>query len=302
MAGRIGIDDVAPVVSAGRYPAKAVVGEVVPVKATVWREGHDAVAATLVVRYHGTHYPQISEGPAEDPAAPAVPIEAVVSPTTKVKPQAISMGAGRTPDVFHGVFSPDRVGLWTFRVDGWGDPIATWRKAVTAKLDAGQSESELSNDLIVGARLLERAATGVPRTLRDPLIEASELLRKPGDPFTRAGAALSAEVTELLAQYPLRDQITRGEQHGVWVDRPAARFSAWYELFPRSTGGWDKKGNPVHGTFATATKALPRIAKMGFDVVYLPPIHPIGKVHRKGPNNSVTAGTQGCRIPMGDRQ
>jgi len=140
----------------------------------------------------------------------------------------------------------------------------------------------LSNDLIVGARLLERAATGLPRALRDPLIEAAEMLRKPGDPLTRAGAALSEEVGELLAQYPLRDQITRGERYGVWVDRPEARFSAWYEMFPRSTGGVDKNGKPVHGTFATAAKTLPRIAKMGFDVVYLPPIHPIGKVHRKG--------------------
>ena len=132
-------------------------------------------------------------------------------------------------------------------------------------------------------------STGVPRKLRDPLIEAAEALRKPGDPFTRAGAALSAEVTELLAQYPLRELVTRGEQYGVWVDRPLARFSAWYEMFPRSTGGWDKKGKPVHGTFATAAKALPRIANMGFDVVYLPPIHPIGKVHRKGRNNTVAA-------------
>ena len=100
--------------------------------------------------------------------------------------------------MFHGQFCPDTVGLWTFRVDGWGDPIATWRRAVVAKLDAGQSETELSNDLLVGARLLERAATGMPRKLRDPLIEAAEALRKPGDPFTRAGAALSEEVSELL--------------------------------------------------------------------------------------------------------
>jgi starch synthase (maltosyl-transferring) len=297
VAGRIGIDDVAPVVSAGRYPAKAVVGEVVPVRATVWREGHDAVAATLVVRYHGTAYPQLTEGPAHEQPAQPVPIEAVVTPSARIKPQAIPMAVGRTPDVFHGQFCPDSVGLWTFRVDGWGSPIATWRHAVTAKLDAGQSETELSNDLIIGARLLERAATGLPRARRDPLIEAAEILRKPGDPFTRAGAALSDEVTELLAQYPLRDQITRGEQYGVWVDRPEARFSAWYELFPRSTGGWDKKGNPVHGTFATAAKALPRIAKMGFDVVYLPPIHPIGKVHRKGRNNSVTAAPKDVGSP-----
>ncbi len=290
MAGRIEIDDVAPVVSGGRFPAKAVVGEVVPVRATVWREGHDAVAASLVVRYHGTAYPQLAEAPV--PAATAVepvPIEAVVNPPARVKPQRFPMLLGSTPDVFHGVFTPDCVGLWTFRVDGWGDSIATWRRAVTAKLDAGQGETELSNDLLIGARLLERAAAGVPRELRDPLLEAAEALRKPGDPFARAGAALSPEVVELLAQYPLREIITRGEQYGVWVDRPLARFSAWYEMFPRSTGGWDKKGKPKHGTFATAAKALPRIANMGFDVVYLPPIHPIGKVHRKGRNNTVTA-------------
>jgi starch synthase (maltosyl-transferring) len=290
VAGRIEIDDVQPVVSGGRFPAKAVVGEIVPVRATVWREGHDAVAATLVVRYHGTAYPHLAEAPAGTTVTTEpVPIEQVIGQAQRVKPQVLAMSLGRAPDVFHGQFSPDNVGLWTFRVDGWGDPIATWRRAVTAKLDAGQGEVELSNDLLLGARLLERAATGLPRKLRDPLIEAATLLRKPGDPFTRAGAALSSEVSELLEQYPLRELITRGEQYGVWVDRPLAGFSAWYELFPRSTGGWDKKGKPVHGTFATATKALPRVANMGFDVVYLPPIHPIGKVHRKGRNNSVAA-------------
>jgi len=289
VAGRIEIDDVAPVVSGGRYPAKAVVGEIIPVRATVWREGHDAVAATLVVRYHGTAYPRIAQGPSSDTAAPPVPIADVVTSAPRIKPQILPMSPGRTPDVFHGQFAPDSVGLWTFRVDGWGDPIATWRHAVVAKLDAGQSEAELSNDLLVGARLLERAATGLPRQLRAPLVEAARALRAPGDPFTRAGLALSDEVSGLLAQYPLRDLITRGEQYGVWVDRQEARFSAWYEFFPRSTGGWDKSGKPVHGTFATATKALPRIARMGFDIVYLPPIHPIGKVHRKGRNNTVTA-------------
>ncbi|WP_197375128.1 alpha-1,4-glucan--maltose-1-phosphate maltosyltransferase [Mycolicibacterium baixiangningiae] len=298
MAGRIGIDDVAPVVSGGRYPAKAVVGEVVPVSATVWREGHDAVSATLVVRYHGTTYPDLADAPVGRlGTAEAVPIEDVVLPSPRIKPQALPMSEGRTPDVFHGQFVPDTVGLWTYRVDGWGDPIATWRHNVTVKLDAGQSESELDNDLLVGARLLERAATGVPRQDRYPLAEAVERLRTPGDPFTRAGAALAPDVTALLDQYPLRELVTRGEQYGVWVDRPLARFGSWYEFFPRSTGGWDSQGNPVHGTFATATKALPRVARMGFDVVYLPPIHPIGKVHRKGPNNSVTAGPHDVGSP-----
>ena len=289
-AGRIEIDDVEPVVSGGRFPAKAVVGEVVPVSATVWREGHDAVSATLVVRYHGAGYPPLAdEPPGRVRAAEPVPIQDVVNSSSRVRPITAPMAQGREPDVFHGQFAPDSVGLWTFRVDGWGDPIATWRKNVTAKLDAGQGEGELSNDLLVGARLLERAAAGVPRQMRYPVLQAADRLREPGDPFWRAGAALAAEVTELIEQYPLRELITRGAQHGVWVDRPQARFSSWYEFFPRSTGGWDSAGNAVHGTLATAAEALPRVARMGFDVAYLPPIHPIGHVHRKGRNNSVTA-------------
>ncbi|WP_199255411.1 alpha-1,4-glucan--maltose-1-phosphate maltosyltransferase [Mycolicibacterium mengxianglii] len=290
MPGRIEIDDVQPVISGGKFPAKAVVGEVVPVCASVWREGHDAVAATLVVRYHGTAYPRLVPGPSPKahPVEP-IPIDELVSPSPRVRPHRLPMSTGETPDVFHGQFVPDAVGLWTFRVDGWGDPIATWRKGLTAKLEAGQTEAELSNDLLVGAKLLERAATGVPRQDRYPLIDAAARLREPGDPFSRAGAALSPEVAALLADYPLRELVTRGDQHGVWVDRSEARFASWYELFPRSTGGWDADGNPVHGTFATAIKALPRVAKMGFDVVYLPPIHPIGKVHRKGRNNTVAA-------------
>jgi len=289
-AGRIEIDDIAPVVSGGRFPAKAVVGEVVPVTATVWREGHDAVSATLVVRYHGTTYPPLAdEPPGRIRAAEPVPMQDMVASTSRVRPITTPMTLGRTPDVFHGHFTPDAVGLWTFRVDGWGDPIATWRKNVIAKLDAGQSEAELSNDLLIGARLLDRAATGVPRQLRYPVLQAADRLREPGDPFWRAGAALAPAVTELMDQYPLRELVTRGRQHGVWVDRSQARFSSWYEFFPRSTGGWDSAGNAVHGTFATATEALPRVARMGFDVAYLPPIHPIGHVHRKGRNNSVVA-------------
>lgn len=295
MPGRIEIDDVEPVVSCGTYPAKAVVGEVVPVCASVWREGHDAVAATLVVRYLGPGYPPLGQNPTRRVKALEVTeaiesaTESAVATAAKVKPRAFPMAPGRTPDLFHGQFVPDRVGLWTFRIDGWGDPITTWRHAVTAKLDAGQGETELNNDLMVGARLLERAATGVPREQRTPLLHAAAALGRSGDPVTRAAPALSHEVTDLLGQYPLRELVTRGSQYGVWVDRPLARCSAWYEVFPRSTGGWDSAGRPVHGTFGTTVAALPRIAAMGFNVVYLPPIHPIGKVHRKGRNNTVTA-------------
>jgi len=283
--GRIEIDDVEPVVSDGTYPARAVVGELVPVCATVWREGHEAVAATLVVRYLGTAYPHPGHGSGHRSAEGGEP---VVTPP-RIRPTQHRMSLGGTEDVFHAQFIPDRVGLWTFRVDGWGDPIAGWRHTVTAKLDAGQSEQDLDNDLMMGAALLKRAATGVPRADRSPLLDAAAALARPGDPLTRAASALSHQVTELLDRYPLRELITRGRQHGIWVDRPLARCSAWYEMFPRSTGGRDADGRPVHGTFATAAAALPRIAGMGFNVVYLPPIHPIGTVHRKGRNNSVTA-------------
>jgi len=273
-------------VSGGTYPAKAVVGEIVPVCATVWREGHEAVAATLVVRYLGPVYPQMGHGSSASPQE-AAPESA--APTARIKPVLYPMSPGRTPDVFHGQFTPNRMGLWTFRVDGWGDPLTSWRRAVSAKLDAGQGEEDLDNDLVLGAVLLERAAAGVPRGDRAPLREAAEALRRPGDPLIRAAPALSHQVTELLEAYPLRELLTRGRQFGVWVDRPLARCSAWYEMFPRSTGGRDAAGRPAHGTFATAADALGRIAAMGFNVVYLPPIHPIGTVHRKGRNNSVTA-------------
>ena len=293
MPGRVEIDNVQPVVSCGAYPAKAVVGEIVPVSAAVWREGHEAAAATLVVRYLGPRYPQVTEirqiKAVEAPERPASTVAAKAAEQQRVKPLLLPMTEGQEPYVFHGQFTPDRVGLWTFRVDGWGDPIHSWRHGLVAKLEAGQGETELSNDLLVGAKLFERAATGVPRARRDPLLAAASALRTPGDPVTRTALALGPDTEEILATYPLRDLVTRGEQFGVWVDRSLARFGAWYEMFPRSTGGCDADGKPVHGTLATAAAQLPRIADMGFDVVYVPPIHPIGKVHRKGRNNSPTA-------------
>ncbi|ULN54292.1 alpha-1,4-glucan--maltose-1-phosphate maltosyltransferase [Mycolicibacillus parakoreensis] len=273
MPGRIEIDEVAPVVSCGRYPAKAVVDEVVPVRATVWADGHETVAATLAVRYVGAHYPA--------PGSPPGPAGG--------EARLLPMTAGWEPFVFHGEFQPDRVGLWTFQVQGWRDPIDTWRHNVCAKLDAGQGESELANDLLIGAALLDRAARGMPRRHRAPLVDAAAALRFPGDPLVRCAAALGTEIEQLLAEHPLRELVTPAEPRAVWVDRRRASVGSWYEMFPRSTGGRDANGAPVHGTFATAGAALPRIAAMGFDVVYLPPIHPIGTVHRKGRNNAPTA-------------
>ncbi|HEX2299405.1 MAG TPA: alpha-1,4-glucan--maltose-1-phosphate maltosyltransferase, partial [Pseudonocardiaceae bacterium] len=271
MSSRIAIDDVTPVVSCGRYPSKAVVGEHVPVTATVWREGHDAVAATVVW-----------SGPGERLGR-------------QIRMQPGEPGTDR----FVASVVPDRTGSWTFRVDGWADPWATWRHAVEVKIGAGQGAAELENDLETGARLLERVARRPGQRLnRATLIAAVDALRDTGRTVgERVGPALAAPVVRILAADPIRDLITRGKPHRIWVDRPRALFSSWYEFFPRSTGGWDAQGNPRHGTFATATRELDRIAQMGFDVVYLPPIHPIGEVNRKGRNNTTQAGPDDVGSP-----
>ncbi|WP_431962113.1 maltotransferase domain-containing protein [Nocardia sp. bgisy134] len=259
MTGRIAIDDTAPSIPGGR-PAKAVVGEVFPVRAVVWREGHDAVAATLTVRAPGA-----------------------------ARATRIRMTPDFEPDVFNATFVPNLPGAWTFRVEGWSDPIATWRHAVEVKLAVGQSAVDLANDLELGARLFERAAQALPKAKFEKLRAVAAALRSDEQLPARVAPAFAEEVAEILHATPLRDLVARGPQHTVQVERHRALYGSWYEFFPRSTGGWNAEGKPVHGTFATATKELSRIAGMGFDVVYLPPIHPIGEVNRKGRNNALTA-------------
>ena len=222
----------------------------------------------------------------------------------RIKPQLLPMSTGRTPDVFHGaVHARTASGCGPSGSTAGATRSPPGARTSPPSSTRARARAELSNDLLIGARLLERAATGVPRQYRVPADRGGGAAAQ--SPATRSPApAPRCRPTSpsCSTQYPLRELVTRGEQYGVWVDRPLARFSSWYELFPRSTGGWDTKGKPVHGTFATATKALPRVAKMGFDVVYLPPIHPIGKVHRKGRNNSVTAAPKRRRLAVGDRQ
>jgi len=267
MSGRLGIRDVRPVVSCGRYPARAVVGEHVPVTATVFREGHDAVAASLVVRRpDGSHCPAVRM----QPGAPGT-------------------------DRWGAAFVPDAEGRWTFWVEAWGDPLGTWEHHIEVKVAAGQGAAELANELEEGARLHERAADGVPEDRRGPLLDAAHQLRDDRlDLAERLALALHPATTELLHSSPLRELVTRAETRVIWVDRTRALFGSWYEFFPRSEGAvvpdgeqFDAVGPPSSGTFATAAQRLPAVQAMGFDVVYLPPIHPIGRVNRKGRNNTL---------------
>ncbi|MBV7292956.1 alpha-1,4-glucan--maltose-1-phosphate maltosyltransferase [Corynebacterium sp. TAE3-ERU16] len=265
MTNRLGLDDVRPVISGGRHPTKAVVGEVVPISGLAWREGHDAISATLNVR-----------GPEASPGfRRTVRIPMHTSPHDE--------------DQVNAVVIPDAPGTWTFRIDVWSDPVATWRHAVTSKIDAGQTRADLANDLEIGARLFLRAAEGAPKKRRPEFTSVVESLRREDvSPAEAVAPAFEADFVDLLDSHPLRELLTRGITRKIKVERPKALFSSWYEFFPRSTGGVDEDGRPVHGTFATAAAELDRVAGMGFDTVYFPPIHPIGEINRKGRNNTLT--------------
>ncbi len=269
MTGRLGLTDIAPVVSRGRYPARAVIGEQVPIAATVFREGHDAVAANVVWK-----------GP-----------DGAKGPFTRMQP-----GTPGT-DRWHATVVPTAQGRWTFVIEAWSDPLSTWRHAVEVKLEAGQGPEDLANDLAHGASLLVKAARGVGKEARPLLLNAAKhVCDTTLDLPHRIAPAFEESVQRLLLEHPVRELLTRSDSRAIWVDRPRALFGSWYEFFPRSEGAvitdetMDAVGPPSHGTFKTAAERLPAIAEMGFDVVYLPPIHPIGEVNRKGPNNTLLAG------------
>jgi starch synthase (maltosyl-transferring) len=258
MIGRIPITNVTPVVDCGRRPAKAAVGETVPVTATVFREGHDLVAADVVVlRPDGTRQPFNRMRKLPD------------------------IG---TTDRWETAFRVDAEGMWTFRVEAWGDPLGTWRHDAEIKIPLGQDVGLVCE---TGARLHERAAEAAPKASRPAILKAAGALRDADrSPEDRLAPALDPDLVAVVDAHPLRDLVTASEDHLLLVERERARFSAWYELFPRSEGA--TLDPPRSGTFQTAAKRLPAIAAMGFDVVYLPPIHPIGTAYRKGRNNTLT--------------
>jgi starch synthase (maltosyl-transferring) len=255
---RLGITDAAPVVSCGSFSARAVVGEQVPITATVFREGHDAVAANVVWTR-----------PDGEPAEGGL-----------LRMQRY----GEEPDRWLAVVTPDREGRWSFCIEAWSDPLATWHHAVEVKIEAGQGAEDLANDLEEGARLIDRVAAAAPEEHRAALTGAAAALRDGSlDLTARVAPAMSAALQQVLHDHPVRELVTPTQRYEVWVDRQRALYGSWYEFFPRSEGPV-VGGTPTHGTFATAAERLPAIADMGFDVVYLPPVHPIGRVNRKGPN------------------
>jgi starch synthase (maltosyl-transferring) len=188
--------------------------------------------------------------------------------------------------------TPDAPGRWTYHVEAWSDPVATWRHAAHIKIPAGIDAGLVLEE---GVELHTRAAAGVPEGAeRDTLLSAVQVMQDDTLPvMTRFAAALTPEVDAVLARHPLRELVTASRPLELLVERERALYGAWYEFFPRSEGTPDQP----HGTFRTAARRLKPIADMGFDVVYLPPVHPIGTTHRKGKNNTLTAGPDDVGVP-----
>jgi starch synthase (maltosyl-transferring) len=212
---RIQIQSLTPLVDCGRYPAKACVGDEVRVEATIVRDGHEVLGAALRTKPPGGR--------------------------RWAEESMTDLGNDR----WAASFAPGSSGRWSYRVEAWVDPVASFQWELRRKIEAGQAD--LSSELAEGAPLLEREGV---------------------------------TVEEALAAGPgPRLELTRSETLGIAVDSTLARFGSWYELFPRSWGG-----------FAGVERELPHFAELGFDVLYLPPIHPIGHTNRKGPNNALEAG------------
>lgn len=255
--GHVIIERVHPVLDCGRHRVKAIVGDTIEVRADIFRDGPNVLQA--VVRFQDGSASEWRENP-------------------------MSLAGN---DAWTGSFGVGELGTARYTIQAWTDHFATWRRNLFKRVDAKQA---IDLELEEGALLLEARLALMPNEEHESVRSAIASLREPsakkgwGD--GRAVAAVDEGLAKLMARYPDRSEATTYEPAvELTVERERARFGAWYELFPRSTGTTTE-----HGTFATAAGHLPRIAEMGFDVVYLPPIHPIGETHRKGKNNALEAG------------
>jgi len=261
---RVAIEHLEPSVDDGRFAVKRILGETVTVTVDAFADGHDTVCAVLQVRAPGE--------------------------TTWTQTALQPLGN----DLWQGTFECQKLGRYEFAVLAWTDAFETWQRDLTKRLAAGQ---DVRVDLLIGARLIAQAAHRASEVDGESLLVWQELLTN-GPNAVETYQARGAQLLELMRRYPDLSLATRSEPvRGVQVEPERARYSTWYELFPRSCA--EQPGQ--HGTFADCARWLPRLAAMGFDVVYLPPIHPIGVTFRKGRNNAVVAQSDdvGCPWAIG---
>ena len=250
---RAAIEDVQPNIDRGRYPVKRVVGDYVRVRADIFADGHDLLRAELLYR---------KDDCGEWLSVPMVPLD---------------------NDRWEAGFTVGELGVYVFTLRAWVDHFRTWQSDLGKKFSAGQ---DVGPELGMGAGLIRAAAQHARAEDAQVLEQWALALERESDQQGAVARGLSEELAMLMQAHPPEDAITAyGRELPVRVDPPLASFSAWYEFFPRSLGG----GPGRHGTFRDCERALPEIARMGFDIVYLPPIHPIGRTNRKGSNNSPRA-------------
>ncbi len=246
------IEAITPQVDDGRFAVKRIVGDVVEVEADCFADGHDVLACRVRYRHE------------DEPAWREAPMAALGN------------------DRWRGTFTVNELGRHRYGVSAWVDPFLTWRHDFARRIDA----DDLRIAARTGADLMAAAASRARGEHRRRLSEASRKLREATELDMLRHLALDEEVGALAAQYPDRRlESTYPVEFPLVVDRERAQFSSWYELFPRSTGAPN-----AHGTLRDCETCLPYVAKMGFDVLYLPPIHPIGRARRKGKNNTLSAG------------
>ena len=251
--GRIVIDDIRPSAPRG-YPAKAVVGEAVLVSADIYKDGHDVLAA------------HVQWSARDDGKWTATPMREVGN------------------DRWEAVIEPTTLGHHAVVVEAWSDAYATWRHKATVKIAAAQ---DIGVELEEAAVLFEARAAGASEEDRALLAEVVRSLRDEGStPTERLAPALDPAAAQHMAGPSGAADRTSAAPVPLWVDRERALIGAWYELFPRSFGG-----------FAGTARRLEEVAAMGFDVAYLPPVHPIGRQHRKGRNNTLAAGPDDVGSP-----
>jgi starch synthase (maltosyl-transferring) len=248
------IEHVRPVVDDGRHPVKRVVGESLTVTADIFKEGHDLLAAR--VRYR-----------ARDEAAWR---EAPLRPVDN--------------DGWAGAFPLEANTRYLYTVEAWTDTFGSWVEEMRRRIAGGQAD--LTSELLEGAEMVRRAREPAHGVDAGALGRALDRLAAAGSQDERLDVLLDGDLRQLMARVEPRPDLTRHDRElEVVVDRPQAAFAAWYELFPRSQGRVPGR----HGTFDDVIERLPDVRRMGFDVVYLPPIHPIGRTARKGRDNALAA-------------
>ena len=250
---RVVIEQVSPEIDCGRFAIKRVLGETVVVEADVFADGHDQVTCQILYSEDGENFQ----------SSPMQPL---------------------ANDRWRGEFTVAKLGQYQYTVEGWIDHFQTWRHALEKRIAADQ---DVHVDLLIGVELIEAAAVRAAAQQDATLLRQwAHRLRENKDKPSGGKLALDEELLRVMERNPDRTFSSRYEkQLTVVVDRVKARFSTWYELFPRSCSSEPGR----HGTFCDCEAWLPYVASMGFDVVYLPPIHPIGHTFRKGKNNSVVA-------------